>query len=468
VRNRTIGLVERAHDRLSALVACLDPVLAADIVINDPDLLGSYERDESRFTDAATPLAVLAPRHTNEVAACLRACHDAGIPVAIRGAGTGLCGGANGVPDGVVLSLHRMDRILEIDPVERLAVVQPGVVTGTLRATVAEQGLLYPPDPGSVASCTIGGNVATNAGGMCCVKYGVTGDFVEALEVVLPDGQVMRTGTRTIKGVAGYDLTSLIVGAEGTLGVVTEVTVRLVPKPRPPLTLVASFSELTAAGSAVAAVTAAGTPVSAMEILDRTTLQAVDALARMGLGDAAAMLLVQADTPDADTLLATVESICAGAGAIDVAVSDDPDESAMLMEARRLALPALEQLGDWMLDDVCVPRARIVDLIVAVEEVAASTGLTIGVFGHAGDGNLHPTIIFDRDDAASTAAARDAFDRITAAALRLGGTVTGEHGVGRLKAGWLTHELDPVALVVQRAVRQAVDPRGILNPGVQL
>ncbi|WP_328394961.1 FAD-binding oxidoreductase [Nocardia sp. NBC_00416] len=440
---------------------------ADEIVISDPDIMAAYTRDESRFTEAAVPLAVLTPRCTDEVAACLRACHELGIPVVPRGAGSGLSGGANAVTGGVVLSLHRMNAILEIDPVERLAVAQPGVVTGDLRAAVAAQGLLYPPDPGSVAFCTLGGNVATGAGGMCCVKYGVTGDFVVALEVVLADGRVMRTGTRTVKGVAGYDLTGLFVGSEGTLGVVTEITVRLVPAPGPAATVVATFTDLAAAGAAVAAITAAGVSCSAVEILDRTTLRAVDGYAKMGLGDAAAMLLVQADSPDADALLTQVAELCLAAGA-EVGRSDSPEESEMLLEARRLALPALEQLGDWLLDDVCVPRAKVVELIEAVERVAADTGLTIGVFGHAGDGNLHPTVIFDRSDDVSVAAATVAFDAITAAALELGGTITGEHGVGRLKATWLTRELDPVNIAVQRELRRTFDPRGILNPGVVL
>ncbi|WP_226435794.1 FAD-binding oxidoreductase [Rhodococcus yananensis] len=441
--------------------------LPDDIVITDPDIVIGYRRDESRLTDAGTPVAVLAPRTTEEVSACLRACHAASLPVSTRGAGSGLSGGANAADGGVVLSLHRMSRIIDIDPVERLAVTQPGVITGELRAAVAAQGLLYPPDPGSVAMCSIGGNVATNAGGMCCVKYGVTSDFVEALEVVLADGRVMRTGTRTVKGVAGYDLTGLFVGSEGTLGVVTEITVRLVPAPAPPLTLAASFADLTSAGTAVAAIAEAGLSCSAVEILDNTTLRAVDEVAKMGLGDAAAMLLVQADSEDADTILAKVEALCTAAGA-EVGRADDVEESTMLMEARRLALPALERLGDWLLDDVCVPRAKVVELIEIIEEIAGDVGLTIGVFGHAGDGNLHPTIIFDQSDADSLAAAHTAFDKITAAALELGGTITGEHGVGRLKAGWLSRELDEVNAEMQRAVRKVFDPREILNRGVAL
>ncbi len=440
--------------------------LGSVVLSTDPDVVSAYSHDESRLTARALPLAVLAPTSTQEVSDCLRVASREGWHVVTRGAGSGLSGGANGDGEFVVLSTHRMAAIVSIDPVERLAVVQPGVVTADLRAAVAEQGLFYPPDPGSVAFSTIGGNVATNAGGMCCVKYGVTGDFVLGLEVVLADGRVMRTGRRTAKGVAGYDLTHLVVGSEGTLGVVTEVTVRLLPAPRPAFTMVATFASLADAGRAVASITAAGAPVSMLEIMDRTTLEAVDRLARMGFEPGTeAMLLVQSDEQDAAGVLAEVERMCSDVGAVDVAVGDDPEEGAQLLEARRLALPALERLGDWLLDDVCVPRGRIVQLIGLIEDVAADTGLTIGVFGHAGDGNMHPTIIFDDADPASRDAALRAFDRITEHALALGGTITGEHGVGRLKRSWLARELDETSLAVHRSVRAALDPQGVLNPG---
>ncbi|MCW2788982.1 MAG: FAD-linked oxidase [Aeromicrobium sp.] len=440
--------------------------LGASVLSTDPDVTAAYAHDESRLTGRSTPAAVLAPASTAEVAACLRVATREGWHVIPRGAGSGLSGAANGGGEFIVLSTHRLDSIVSIDPVERIAVVQPGVVTGDLRAAVAAQGLFYPPDPGSVAFSTIGGNVATNAGGMCCVKYGVTGDFVLGLEVVLADGRVMRTGRRTAKGVAGYDLTHLFVGSEGTLGVVTEITVRLLPAPRPPMTMVATFESLADAGQAVAAISAAGSPVSMLEIMDRTTLEAVDRLAHMGFEPGtAAMLLVQSDESDAAGVLAAVEKLCSGAGAVDVAVGDDPEEGSQLLEARRLALPALEQLGDWLLDDVCVPRGRIVELIELIEGVADDEGLTIGVFGHAGDGNMHPTIIFDDADPRSREAAMRAFDRITEHTLLLGGTITGEHGVGRLKRSWLARELDGTALAVHRVLRSALDPDGLLNPG---
>ena len=412
------------------------------------------------------PVALLRPRSTADVSAMLAACHELRLPVVVRGAGSGLAGAATAPPGAAVLSTARLDRILEVDVAERLAVVQPGVVTADLRAAAAAHGLLYPPDPGSVGFSTIGGNVATDAGGMCCVKYGVTGDFVLGLEVVWADGTASRTGRRTAKGVAGYDLTSLLVGSEGTLGVVTEVTVRLVPAPPPPLTLVATFPALAAAGAAVAGLTGAGLDLCALEVMDRTTLRAVDELTGMGLGSPAAMLLVQSDAVDAAAVLARAAALCDGAE--DLAVAEDPAEGEALMEARRQALPALERLGDWILDDVCVPRSRVVDLLVRVEAVAAAEDLVIGVFGHAGDGNMHPTIVHDRTEPASVAAAQRAFDAITAAALDLGGTTTGEHGVGRLKRSWLVRELDPGTLAASRAVKQALDPHGILNPGAVL
>ncbi|MFC4565590.1 FAD-binding oxidoreductase [Nocardiopsis mangrovi] len=439
--------------------------LPAEIATTDPDILAGYARDQSQFTPSETPAAMLAPRTTAEVATAMTALHRHGVPVVPRGAGSGLSGAANATADSVVLSLHRMDAILEVDPANRLAVVQPGVVTAALRERASGAGLAYPPDPGSVEFATIGGNVATNAGGMCCVKYGVTGDFVLGLEVVLADGRVVRTGRRTVKGVAGYDLTRLFVGSEGTLGVITEVTVRLVPAPRPAHTLVASFAALPDAGRAVTAVVEDGLTPSMMEILDRTTVRAVDAMSGMGLGDEVhALLLIQSDDPDAAEVLARVEHLCERHGAVDVAISADRAEGAMLLEARRLALPALERLGDWLLDDVSVPRSRIAELIAFVEEVAARSGLTIGVFGHAGDGNLHPTIVFDDADPAARAAARGAFDEITERALHLGGTITGEHGVGRLKSGWLAVEQGPVGMDLHASVKAALDPAGILNP----
>lgn len=438
--------------------------LPTAVVQTDPDVVAGFAHDEAQLVERALPVAVLSPRSTDEVSACLRAAARAGLAVVTRGAGTGLAGGANAPEGAVVLSTRRLDRVVSVDVEERLAVVQPGVITGDVRSAVADAGLFYPPDPGSVAISTVGGNVATNAGGMCCVKYGVTGDYVLGLEVVLADGRVMRTGRRTVKGVAGYDLTSLMVGSEGTLGVITEITLRLLPAPPQPATAVATFASLADAGRAVERISAAGTDVSLLELLDATTLAAIDAHTGMGLA-AEAMLLVQSDLAENAATITSVQAACAAADAVDVVVTTDSDEGAQLLEARRQALPALERLGDWLLDDVCVPRRSIVALVEGIARVADDVGLTIGVFGHAGDGNMHPTIVFDRHDPGAVSAAHRAFDAITALALELGGTVTGEHGVGRLKSGWLARELDPVALDVHRAVKAALDPDGRLNPG---
>ncbi|MEO3781174.1 FAD-linked oxidase C-terminal domain-containing protein [Micromonospora sp. B11E3] len=443
----------------------LAALLPADIVELDPDIVASRARDLSHFTPVGAPMMMLAPRTTAEVSACLTVAYRHGLAVVPRGAGTGLSGGAN-APDGsVVVSLHRMNKILEINSIERLAVVQPGVVTGHLRERVAGSGLFYPPDPGSVDSCTIGGNVATNAGGMCCLKYGVTGDYVLGLEVVLADGRVTRVGRRTVKGVAGYDLTRLFVGSEGTLGVITEITLRLLPRARVPSTLVAPFDTLEAAGNAVVALGHAGLRLSMLEIMDKTTVQAVEDLTRMGLTDIAALLVIQTDEPDADEILGEASTICSSCDATETFVSTDPAEADLLLAARRNAFPALERLGDPMLDDVAVPRSSVAPLIAEVQRIASVHKLRIGVFGHAGEGNLHPTIIYDRADPDSRDAAVRAFADITAAALALGGTVTGEHGVGRLKTAWLARESDAVALALHRAVKATFDPHGTMNPG---
>jgi glycolate oxidase len=441
----------------------------AGVLTTDQDIVASYAHDESRLSERNMPWAVASPATTDEVAQCMRLAAGAGIPVVVRGAGSGLSGAANAPAGALVLSTHRMARILEINVADRLAVVQPGVVTGALRAAVAEVGLFYPPDPGSVAFSTMGGNVATNAGGMCCIKYGVTGDFVVELEAVLADGRVMRTGRRTLKGVAGYDLTHLLVGSEGTLAIITEITVRLLPAPARAATMVAMFASLGDAGRAVAAIGEDAVDTSMLELMDRTTLGAVERKAHLGFDeDVAAALIVQSDAPSSADQLAAAESACRRCGATEVVISSDPDEADLLLQARRLALPALEELGDWLLDDVCVPRSRVVDLVEHIQRVGAEEGLEIGVFGHAGDGNMHPTIIFDENDEASRTAALRAFDSITACALDLGGTITGEHGVGRLKGRWLLRELDPVSAEVQAAVRRALDPQGLLNPGCVL
>ncbi|MFG1647779.1 FAD-binding oxidoreductase [Amycolatopsis sp. NPDC049252] len=454
----------------------LRAVLPADRVLTDPDLLATHRRDEADLCDAGTPLAVVRPRDTAEVAAAVRVAAAHGVPVVPQGARTGLAGAANAVDGALVVSLTGLNRILELDPAERIAVVQPGVVNAELRRAAAKEGLAYPPDPGSWETSTIGGNVSTDAGGMCCVKYGVTGEYVLGMEVVLADGEILRCGRRTVKGVAGYDLTRLFVGAEGTLGIITEITVRLRPAPPETRTLVAVYPTVAAAGQAVSSVTAAGHVPSMLELLDRTHLRAIEAYRPMGLDtEAAAMLLIATDTGDrAGADLDRIAGCCRTAGASELYVAGDAVEAEALTAARRLAHPAMEQLavqafpegrGGLVVDDVAVPRSRIVDLVTGVEEIAARHGVLVGVVGHAGDGNLHPVIVVDRADPSSVERGRLVFDEIMRLGLDLGGTCTGEHGVGLLKRDWLARELGPVGLRVHRALKTALDPAGILNPG---
>jgi glycolate oxidase len=450
----------------SALIRVLEEALPTARLIVDADVLATYRQDQARFVEAGQPIAAIVARSLADVRATLEVATLHRTPVVPRGAGSGLSGGANAIDGCIVLSLERMDRILEIDTADYYAVVEPGVLNGDLSAAVAELGFFYPPDPASAMFSTIGGNIATNAGGLCCLKYGVTRDAVLGLEVVLADGTVMHTGRRTVKGVAGYDLTGLLVGSEGTLGVVTRATLRLRPAPDPPGTLVAFFSSLTAAGEAVA--NAAGIAPSLLELMDRSTLVAVDDYTGMGLDrDAAALVLAQTDIPEgqAEREMAALAAHCDAAGATYVAYTTDPHEAEQVLTARKLAYPALERRGATLLDDVAVPRSRIPALLAKIEAIAERNEVEIGTFGHVGDGNMHPTIIYDPADEASVKSARGAFADILAVALELGGTLTGEHGVGVLKRPFLAAELGPGATRVHWSIKAALDPEGILNPG---
>ena len=379
-----------------------------------------------------------------------------------RGAGSGLSGGANAIDGCLVLSLERMNHIEEIDERSMTATLQPGVVNDALRAAARAQGLWYAPDPASMEFSTVGGNVATNAGGLCCVKYGVTRDAVIGLEVVLADGSVAKLGRSTRKGVAGYDLVALMCGSEGTLGVITEVTVKLLPLPKPPSTLAASFSHLAAAGRAIERIVREQVP-SLLEVMDNTTINAVEEMAPMELDRGAeAMLFACSDV--SFEMVEHMARCCEQCGATLVVTSDDPAEGRMLMAARRLAYPALEKTGSTMLDDVAVPLGAIATFLTEIPRIAEQQDLTIGTFGHAGDGNMHPTIVYDVRDDSSVRRAQAAFAAIVSLAVSLGGTVTGEHGVGILKLDSMQFELGR-SRRVHRAIKHALDPDNLLNPG---
>jgi glycolate oxidase len=439
-------------------------------VVTDGDVLETRRHDSASFCQAGTPLALVRPRSTEEVRQVVLAAREHGTPVVTQGARTGLSGGANAVDGCVLLSTERMDRILDLDVANQVAVVQPGVVNAQLSRAVADRGLFYPPDPSSWEQSTIGGNVATNAGGLCCVKYGVTGDFVRGLEVVLGTGEVLRTGRRTAKGVAGYDLTRLVVGSEGTLGVVTEVTLGLRPAPESALTAAATFLDPYDALRAAAAVMASGMRPSLLEFIDQITARAIQSYRDMGLPeDVGGVLLAQSDRGDrAAEDVARIARICTEHGAVEVAEAADTEESDLLLEARRLVNAGLETLGSKLVDDVAVPRTRLPDLLRGIEQISREQGVVIACPGHVGDGNMHPTVIVGCADPDAVRRAEAAFDAVMELGLRLGGTVTGEHGVGTLKREWLEREIGPTGVDLQRRIREAFDPLGILNPGTVL
>ena len=450
----------------SDALAALTAELPAGVVVTDPDILASYRQDRAADPDAGTPLAVVRPSRTEEVQTVLRWATKNQIPVVTRGMGTGLSGGATAVDGGVVLSTEKM-RDITVDRVTRTAVVQPGLLNAEVKKTVAEYGLWYPPDPSSFEICSIGGNIATNAGGLCCVKYGVTTDYVLGLQVVLADGTAVRLGGPRLKDVAGLSLTKLFVGSEGTLGVITEVTLRLLPPQHGASTVVATFPTVRGACDAVLAITAKIRP-SMLEFMDAVAINAVEDKLRMGLDRGAAAMMVAASddrgaagAEDAEFMAAVFTEH----GASEVFSTSDPDEGEAFVHARRYAIPAVEAKGSLLLEDVGVPLSALAELVASIEKMAADTGLMISVIAHAGDGNTHPLIVYDPTDAEMTQRAQKAFGDIMDLAVGLGGTITGEHGVGRLKKPWLEGYLGPEAMELNRRIKHALDPDSILNPG---
>ena len=450
---------------LSELIA----ELPEGVVVTDPDILASYRQDRAADPAAGTPLAVVRPTRTEEVQAVLRWASAHRVAVVPRGAGTGLSGGATALDGGIVLSTEKM-RDITVDPVTRTAVVQPGLLNAEVKKAVAAQGLWYPPDPSSFEICSIGGNVATNAGGLCCVKYGVTTDYILGLQVVLADGTAVRLGGPRLKDVAGLSLTKLFVGSEGTLGVVTEATLRLLPPQHSPCTVVATFDSVEAASNSVVKITGKIRP-SMLEFMDSVAINAVEDKLKMGLDrNAAAMMVAASDDrgaagADDAEFMAQVFTEC---GATEVFSTSDPDEGEAFVAARRFAIPAVEAKGSLLLEDVGVPLPALAELVSGVAAIAAPRDLLISVIAHAGDGNTHPLIVFDPADADMAARAQLAFGEIMDLAVGLGGTITGEHGVGRLKQPWLAGQIGPDAVELNHRIKQALDPQNILNPGAAI
>ncbi len=449
----------------SAVPPVLDALRAAlgDAVSTEADALAAVTTDKSGHRSGSMPLAVVTARSTAEVQATLRIASHHRVPVVTRGAGTGLAGGAIGASGEIVLSTMAMNRILEIAVADELAVVEPGVINADLNLALERHGLWFAPDPASKAISSIGGNIATGAGGLLCAKYGVTREAVLGLTVVRADGTLLRVGHRSVKGVTGLDLTALFVGSEGTLGVIVEATVKLIPLPTGVVaTIGAWFPDVTAAAAASAAITAARIRPAAMELLDHCSLELIGAHLGLDLVRGGAYLLVQTDGPASEAEADAALTVIADHGG-DADLTTDEVEGERLMAIRRSFHPALAATGTVLIEDVCVPRSALPQMFAAIEEVSARFGVDIPTVAHAGDGNLHPNFIVQGDEVPEHV--WNAADEVFRAALQLGGTLTGEHGVGLLKRRWLADELGDDQVELQRQIKAVFDPLGILNPG---
>lgn len=443
--------------------------LPAGVVVTDPATIENYRWDWSRDPGAGTPLAVVRPTEAAQVQAVVGWCAAHQVPITPRGAGTSLSGGSSAVDGGIVVSMERM-RAIEIDTATRVAVVEPGALNAEVKAAAAQHGLWYPPDPASYEICSIGGNIATNAGGLCCVKYGVTTDYVLGLDVVLADGELITLGGKQIKDVAGLSLLKLFVGSEGTLGIITRATLRLVPSQPTKATLVAAFPEVGDAARAVVALGMVARP-SMVELMDNAAINIVEDAYTMGLDrDAGALLLIQSDVPGpaAAAEIELAEAACSKNGASECFTTDDPEEGEMFVQARRAFFHAVEPRGTLLLEDVGAPVPQLPALLTGVAAIAAKHQLEIPVVAHAGDGNTHPTIVVDPTDADAAARAALAFTEIMELAISLGGTITGEHGIGRLKKALLPTQLGARVTQLNHQVKQLFDPDNILNPGAIL
>jgi glycolate oxidase len=446
-------------------LAALSKLLGSDAsLISDPDITTSYSRDQAPFASAAAPFAVLLARSSSEISIVLKYANENSIPVVTRGAGSGLSGGANSTAGSLVISLEKMNQIIEIDTANQIARVQAGVINLDLDTAAKEFGLAYLPDPASRDWSSLGGNAATNAGGMCCVKYGVTGAHVRAMQVVLASGEIIELGKATKKSVTTYDLLHLFIGSEGTLGIITELTLNLEIRPAAPSTLIATFPSV--AKAAAAAVALRQYRPSMLEIVDQTTLKAVEAWHPLGFEVAGSVLLMQLD--ENHSLCEAALETCKQFDLIDGVYSDDPADATDLIRVRKLAYPALERMGATLLDDVALPITKIAEFVERVEKLSKKVNLTIGIFGHAGDGNMHPTIVHDHGDLAAAERAQQAFGQIVEIAQSLGGTASGEHGIGSIKPGFVTKEISKTVIDLQRAVKKVFDPNSILNPGKKI
>lgn len=451
-----------------ALLGRLRQLLDPARVLTAPEDLIPYSFDGTAAL-RQMPSCVVFPRSTPEVAAVLRLASETRTPVVTRGSGTGLSGGSLPVPDCVVLCLAQMDRVLELDRANLTLLCEAGTLTQTIADTAAAAGLFYPPDPGSMKISTIGGNVAENSGGLRGLKYGVTRNYVMGLEVVLPDGEVLWTGNKCVKDVAGYSLRDLFIGSEGTLGVITKVLLRLIPKPAAKKTLLATFARMDQAAQTVSDIIAAPIIPCTLEFLDRTTIGCVEDYAQIGLPrNCEALLLMETDGHPAvvEDEAARMAALARQNGCLEVRVAQTEEEAARLASARRTAFSALARVAPTtILEDITVPRSELARMVRFIETVAQKYRLRVGTFGHFGDGNVHPTFLTDERNAEEMHRVEEAFRELFAEAIRLGGTITGEHGVGVAKKAFLPQQAGDAGLRVMRELRRVLDPHGILNPG---
>jgi glycolate oxidase len=460
---------ERARTAASeeSVRAALREIVGAENLLVDEERVEPYAGDALK--EKFPPEAVVLPRTTEEVSEILRLANARGFPVTARGGGVGYTGGAVPVEGGIVVGTDRMNRIKEVSVENLYAVTEPGVTTYALQQAVEAEGLFYPPDPASYKNSYVGGNIAENAGGIRSAKYGVTKHYVLGLEVVLPTGEVVRTGGRTSKNVVGFDLTGLLCGSEGMLGIITEATLRLLPLPEATRTVRATFKTMAAACACPPAFTRARVTPVAVEVLDRASVRAVEAEFAFGLdAEAGALLLVSVDGPAAEVEreARVVEEVVKELGGYDVLRSETREEEERLWDVRRALSPAIKKYGTLKFnEDVVVPRSRVPELVARVEEIGRCHQTFVVNFGHLGDGNIHVNFMCDREDAEAVGRARAAVGETFAAAVSLGGTISGEHGIGYVKAPYLKMALGPDTIEAMRRIKRALDPRGILNPG---
>lgn len=452
----------------SEILSKLRALLGSDQVLTAKEDLIPYAFDGTAALNQM-PGCVVFVTTTGQIAGVLKLANATKTPVVTRGSGTGLSGGSLPSPNCIVLCTARMNRILEVDRANLTMLVEPGVTTLAIADAAAAVGLFYPPDPGSMKISTIGGNVAENSGGLRGLKYGITRNYVMGLEVVLPDGEVLFTGNKCVKDVAGFSLKDLFVGSEGTLGVMTKVLLKLIPKPAAKKTMVATYSAMDAAAQTVSDIIAAQIIPCTLEFLDRTTIHCVEDFAKVGLPlDCEALLLMETDGHPAavEDEAAKMVELAKKNGAMEVRVAKDDAEATKLAAARRSAFSALARLAPTtILEDATVPRSELAKMVRFVEVVAKKYNLRVGTFGHMGDGNLHPTFLTDERNHAEMHRVHEAFKEIFDEAIRLGGTITGEHGVGLAKKDFLPKFIGPASLRIHRELRKALDPHGILNPG---